>query len=431
MTALVKVLGAFAAILVVSRLRVPLSLSILLGAAALGVAFGQGPWGTAGLMLAGAAAPSAWALVLITVLLLALSETMASAGQLQRIVETFAALVRRPAVAMAALPALIGLLPMPGGALFSAPMVRQVSGRTEVAPPTLSAINYWFRHIWEHWWPMYPGVILAMTLTRCDPGLFILTQVPLGISMAVSGLVFLFRGTHPDLHQTGPPAPKGTWRRLVRETSAIWVIVLAMLAVDVALRLAPGVVLPPSGLMRRYVPIGVGLLVSLVVTVRLNRLTARHVGRVFGQRKLYTMAFLVLAVMIFQHVLEGVGAVEQIPPGLRALHIPPLVMVMFLPFVSGMVTGLAIGFVGTSFPVVIAIVAGLAGGPELRPYAVLAYACGHLGQMLSPIHLCHVVSNQYFGTGFRAVYRRLIFPAAACLLLAVGYFAILRYWVMR
>ena len=103
---------------------------------------------------------------------------------------------------------------------------------------------------------------------------------------------------------------------------------------------------------------------------------------------------------------------------------PVVLMVVILPFVAGMVTGLAIGFVGTSFPIVLAL-AG-ADGAAVRPYAVLAYGCGHIGMMLSPLHVCHVVSNRYFKTSFGPVYRRILPSVALLGALEAGYFLLLR-----
>ncbi len=91
-----------------------------------------------------------------------------------------------------------------------------------------------------------------------------------------------------------------------------------------------------------------------------------------------------------------------------------------------MITGVALGFVGASFPIVLGLVAALPGSPAALPWAVLAYASGHLGMMLSPIHLCYVVSNRYFETPFGPVYRHLWLPAAITGAAAVAYFGVLR-----
>jgi hypothetical protein len=114
---------------------------------------------------------------------------------------------------------------------------------------------------------------------------------------------------------------------------------------------------------------------------------------------------------------------------LKAMHVGVIVVVAVLPFISGMVTGLAIGFVGISFPIIYKMVT-VGDEPMAASYVVLAYACGHLGMMLTPLHVCHVVSNKYFETPFKAVYKRTI--PAACIMagLAIAYFLALRAFGM-
>ncbi|KPK50054.1 MAG: hypothetical protein AMK72_03100 [Planctomycetes bacterium SM23_25] len=425
--ALLCTLGAFGLILLLARLKVPLWAAVVAGTAALAVAFRIPPTQAARAALTGAIRPVTLGLVVITVLLLALSQTMRSAGQLEQIVSLARMLLRRPAVAMAALPALIGLLPMPGGALFSAPMVESAAGQTRVSGGRLSAINYWYRHIWEHWWPLYPGVVLATSLTRSTLGAFIAFQVPLGVFMAASG-VLIFRRAHPDLHVTAAAPAKGTALKLLGATSSIWVIMLVWAAGSAALKALPQGALPDSFRKdaAKFVPIGLGLLVSLIWTARLNRLGGRGLAKVMATRSIYAMVGLVVAVMVFQYMLEDAEAARRIAAELSRQRIPVTLVVAVLPFVAGMVTGLAIGFVGVSFPIVVGLVAAMPGEVPLRPYAVLAYGCGHLGMMLSPLHLCHVVSNRYFNTTFGPVYRRILPPAAVLAALVGGYFAALR-----
>ena len=128
MTALLFTLGAFALILVLARLKLPLAAAVLIGTIALAAPFRPPPVEIARSLLAGTVQPWTIGLVVITVLLPALSELMRAGGQLEEIVSLARQVLRRPAVAMAAMPALIGLLPMHGGAVFSAPMVQSAAG---------------------------------------------------------------------------------------------------------------------------------------------------------------------------------------------------------------------------------------------------------------------------------------------------------------
>ena len=65
-------------------------------------------------------------------------------------------------------PVLIGLLPMSGGAILSAPMVKSMGMHHKQYGAHLSYINYWFRHIREYGWPLYPGILLATALSGVD-----------------------------------------------------------------------------------------------------------------------------------------------------------------------------------------------------------------------------------------------------------------------
>ena len=175
-----------------------------------------------------------------------------------------------------------------------------------------------------------------------------------------------------------------------------------------------------------YVPIGMGLIVSLIWTVRLNRLGGEAVRKAFSDKRVYTMALLVVGVMIFEHMLTSADATGQISRELAELHVPVLVVIAILPFIAGMVTGIAVGFVGTSFPIVMGLLEAMPERGPIPPYIALAFFFGHMGQMLSPVHLCYILSNRYFKTGFAQVYRIIIPPVVLAAVLAVGYFFALR-----
>jgi len=91
--------------------------------------------------------------------------------------------------------ALIGLLPMPGGALFSAPLVGEALSKINASPEHKTALNYWFRHIWEYWWPMYPGVILAIALLNTQTWLYMVFGFPLTLLSVAAGYFFIIRPT--------------------------------------------------------------------------------------------------------------------------------------------------------------------------------------------------------------------------------------------
>jgi hypothetical protein len=60
-----------------------------------------------------------------------------------------------------------------------------------------------------------------------------------------------------------------------------------------------------------------------------------------------------------------------------------------------------------------------------EPYIALAYGFWHLGQMLSPVHICHMVSNQYFNTSFASVYKKTWPTFLLNFILVTAYFLLL------
>jgi len=426
-SALAATLTAFGLILVLTRLRVPLAVGVPAGAVALGVLFRRSAGQIAVICGGGAVAPQTVGLVVVVILMLALSETMRRAGQLDRLVRLARSYLRRPALTMAALPALIGLMPMPGGAHLSAPMVESAAGAAAVSRERLSAINYWFRHIWEHWWPLYPGVIVATSMVGGGPAEFALYQLPLGVLMAASGVI-VFRGSHGDLHVAGPKPPAGQVWKLLGETSTIWVILLVWGSVRGLMawaldRAAPGTW---AAAAERYGPLAAGMAVSLAWTFRLNRMGRTDLAAVLKRWSVYKLALVVVGVMVFWHAVRSVDAAEQIAAELVRLRVPAGIVVAVLPLVAGVVTGLAVGFVGTSFPIVLEVVRTMGEGEAIRAYVALAYGFGHLGQMLSPLHVCQIMSNEYFGVAGRKVYRRLLPSVAIMAAATVGYFLVLK-----
>jgi len=431
--ALGATVGSFALILVLVRCKIPLGAAVLIGGAVLGALFGLGPLQIGGAALRGMLSPGSIGLGSITVLLLGLSQTMRGAGQLEEIVRLAKSLLRRPAIAMAALPALVGLLPMPGGALFSAPMVESAADGSGESGGRLSAINYWYRHIWEHWWPLYPGVLLAVDETKWSMDAYVLLQIPLGLFMILSGLV-IFRGLHPDLHVRGDSPPPGTKRRLLKNTSSIWIIPLIWILGT----LAAWSILWPMGFsgaslrkaawlsaLVKYGPLILGLMISLLWTARLNRMPPSSLRKTFSKPSIYKLLILVLSIMAFQCVLKETGAGRKMGGELKAMQVGVVVVVAALPLISGLITGLAIGFVGISFPIIHEMVTSSSDEPMAASYIVLAYACGHIGMMLTPLHVCHVVSNKYFETPFKPVYKRTIPAVCVMAALAIAYFLVL------
>ena len=127
------------------------------------------------------------------------------------------------------------------------------------------------------------------------------------------------------------------------------------------------------------------------------------------------MLLLIFGIMAFKGTLIDSQAVLQIREEMFRYRIPFLMVVMGMPFISGLVTGIAVGFVGTTFPLLTPLFAGLS-PIDFLLHASLAYVSGYVGMMLSPVHICLLVTKDYFKASLAASYKHIYKPTLALML---------------
>jgi uncharacterized protein len=419
--ALLKVLIVFGIVLGLNRFRLHLSLSLLFGALVLGLWMGMDPlhWlQTAFLSMTRFQTVS---LVLIVGLILVLSRIMDGAGQMHRLVESFTRLTRDPRTIGSVMTAMIGLLPMPGGALFSAPLVETSLSGKGVSPEQKTLLNYWFRHVWEYWWPLYPGVVLAVALLKVETWVYIVYMAPLTLISVIAGVLFILRPMGKIRADGTGSFSWASFKQFLWEMMPILVVILV-----IALTAGVTKVLGFLGFPVKVpgaVSILPGLVAAIVWVCAVNRVPRMKIQSAFLDRTLFPMLFLVLAVMVFQGTLTESQAVMKIRDELAVYNIPLLLVIALMPFLSGFITGLAVGFVGLSFPLVIPM---FPANPlfDYMACAALAYTFGYMGMMLSPVHLCFLVTKDFYRAGLLKSYPRLLLSAltvmAAVLILFVA-----------
>lgn len=414
------VLGVTVALM---RTRLPLAIGLFAGAAALGLLFpmGVGPFFHA--VGAGLTSDKTLFLIAIVVAILVFSGALNSTGQIQRIVKAFQRMFGRSRLTLVAFPALIGLLPMPGGAIFSAPMVRQGVDDPNVSPQRLTIANYWFRHVWEYWFPLYPGVILALTLTELPVWRFILVQLPMTAWVLASGYVVILHGLRLAGRDRGARdiSRHSVWA-FVCEVAPILLVVAAVLFLTPVSEYA-GRRWAPGNLFVSQSAVLVAMLLGLGWLVVCRGLRFAQARRELLTGKMLKMVLLMFGIMVFRDVLESCGAVQGLNAELKEAHIPLFAVVCLLPFITGVVVGIAFGFVGASFPFVLALLEAVP--PEQRlPWIALAYCMGYAGMMLSPVHLCLLLTNQFFESNLVKVYFYLLPLGLGAMAAASGLFAL-------
>lgn len=402
MLTLLKLAGILAFIVVLLRFRWNLGLVLLLASAVTGWFFGQ-PAGSLALGVVQAAVdPLTLRLVAIVLLITFLGEILRSTLQLEGLIRSLCDLFADARWLLALMPMLIGMLPMVGGAMFSAPMVDEASRRLNVDRENRTFLNYWFRHAMEPIFPLYPSLIVAAGLMNVPVQRLTLAQWPLFLAALAGGVLFGLVGTRQV--ETAAVARAGRRETVVLFLKSVWPILL-VLALSVVLE--------------------VDLILSLAVTIALMVLVER-----LGPRRLWETARrtplgivpIIAGAMVFRGVLESSGAVEAVSVSLAELGIPLAVLVFAVPFVPGFLTGLAVAAFAIGFPIVLPLV-----GPDVvgNGYGLLAYTGGLVGLMLTPVHLCLSLTRVYFKAEWGGIYGRML-PAAGLLVLAGIFMLVIR-----
>ncbi len=425
MPVLLKIIFIFALILALNRLRVHLGFCLLAGSLVLGVWMELAPLQLFNSVFYSLVSFQTVSLILIVGLILVVSRLMKESGHLDRIVMTFGKISRDDRTTASFMPALIGLLPMPGGALFSAPMVETALGEHSMKAEERTAVNYWFRHIWEYWWPLYPGVVLAVALLEVETWRFMAMMAPMTLVTVFSGIIFILR----PLEDKSSQKPNGfSWNDLksfVWEIMPILIVVIVIIAIGgVSGFLAlMGIKLELPGTFS-ILP---GLAASILWVCIANHLPSWELRKAFCNKDILPMLFLIASIMIFKGVMTDSGAVLVIREELVAYRIPVILIILIMPFLSGFVTGIAFGFVGASFPIIIPMFQA-SGLFDYLSYAAVAYSFGYMGMMLSPIHLCFLVTKDYFGASLLGTYRYLFRPALSVMTTAIAIFTATRFF---
>ena len=305
---------------------------------------------------------------------------------------------------------LIGFIPMPGGALFSAPLVDACDTEHRLSNDTKTRINYWFRHTWEYWFPLYAGVIMALQITGLEIWQMTLANLSMSFFHLLGGYICILRGL--DL-----PAEKresGSKPPVLRYLMPIFIIIFGSALLSW--------LFPALKSASKYLPLIISICIAMGVAQAWKPLPVKSWKKLLVAKNAWRMVTVVAVITIYsgfigQPLTDGTYLMDKMRLELSQAGIPTILFFAILPLVSGMATGIALGFVGTSFPIIFSL---LGPDPSLKSIlimVIIGYGFGQIGQLISPVHVCNVVTNRYFNTN---LFKNTLFTARPCLFIAAG-----------
>lgn len=374
MIQVVGLAAAFALIVILTAKRINVALSIMIGSVALAILSGLSVQDFVNLFIRCLEDPQT---VNLTLQVAAIGMLAFSMKETKLVDDLIAGLrtMLSSRVLVAVIPAVIGLMPMPGGALLSAPLIDKEADELKLTPERKVAVNLTFRHIWFYVFPLSSTLILASGLAGINLYQLILIQIPSFILSIAMGYVLFLRGFKVD-------------RRLQSEKAyGIVVEGLAPIAGAIALNLA-GLNLAASVML--------GILATLLIK---RTRPSRAVGLLLKGIP-WTSALSIVSVMMLRYTIEASKAIPILFSILKEAMVPLVLFATLFPFMIAGVSGLAIAGAGISIPFILPLFQTNA--PALVSMIVLSTYAGYY---ISPLHLCLVLSNQYYKAKIHKVYR--------------------------
>ena len=316
-----------------------------------------------------------WDLLLCLYFVMCLEVELRKSGSLHGMVVTLRNIFSSNKVTLAFMPAFLGLLPSLGGARFSAPIVQEASEGIAVDDEQKSAINLWFRHIFEFSNPLMPGVILACGIANVSIGDLIDQVGWVTILCFVLGWIFLIiplKITDPEKATNTQHDRTIDWKSLVLAFGPIVTSFLLIVAFNVQAALAMGLVV--VAFIPLYFWFKRPISVKSVFTESLDK-------------KLF---FNVVCILYFIQLLTVIGTLDEIVSVFNNSSLPQAVIIACLSFIFGVMTGMGQGYIAIVMP----IVALMAPGNIVLVGIAMVY--GMAGQMVTPTHLCILVTVEYF-----------------------------------
>lgn len=315
---------------------------------------------------------------------------------LTRMTAAVKAIFKNRKIVIISMPLLIGLMPSIGGAYFSAPMVAETTGDTNMSPEEKGFINYWYRHPWEFILPLYPGILLASAIAKVELYNLITANAVYAALVMITGFIFSMHGIKGMVKTEEMLKKKDLW-----SFAPIATVLLLVVFFHIELHYAL-----------------LAVVVALLFFYRYNlksTLTAIKYGFSFD------VIILILGIIIFKETMDHSGAVNNLSQFFIQEGIPVLPVLFLLPFITGLLTGVTVGFVGATFPLIISLTDNIS-----LVALSFAFASGYVGVLLSPVHVCLLLTREYFKADFLGMYK-LIMPA--CITISCG--ALVMYLILN
>ncbi|MBN1280750.1 MAG: DUF401 family protein [Candidatus Thermoplasmatota archaeon] len=336
-------------------------------------------------------------LAILMTLIYILAKAMQETGAITKLINSLRTVFSKGGI-IGIIPAVYGLMPVPGGALFSAPLIDTEGDKYQLKPQQKNFLNVWFRHIWFPIYPISSAMILICSakFSGIPIQMLILADLPAFILFVLIGWFFLRRYLTPLATPSVKPP---------RDYQGL----LYILPPVVPLLFYPLTLIGFSE-TRCFL---VGVAFSLVLLYALVHLNSRAYLSILRKSVTWTLALAIFGIMILREMINISQMHVLVTEAMQQVAFPALLIILLIPLLLGTLTGYNLGAIALSYALVEPFFSFTS--ITLVGLTSLIFISSLLGYLISPIHLCNVLSSEYLKTDVTRTYRMFL-PAIVALL---------------
>jgi len=291
--------------------------------------------------------------------------TLKHTGQMDHLVDNLR--IGKKAL-LAISPALIGMMPMPGGALLSCPLVEKSS--KDVLQNVKTGLNVWFRHVLYLIYPLAPALIVSTRVAGLDVYQTVPYLVPFLFFSLALGYIFFLRNVPGKIEYKNE-------FKLKKLVPPLAVILLAPL-IDFSFK----DVLSPEELATL-----IGVTTSLILALLFGKVQAKALIRIIKDSKPWNFAMMIIGITLFLNVFSASG----IPELIVNIEMPAEILCVAIAFLLGFGTGRIVIPAGIVIPMFLTKF-----GPISSITFAIVYFSIFLGYVITPIHPCVSLTAEFF-----------------------------------
>jgi len=349
--------------------------------------------------------PLTIAIVLATFGIMLLSQLYKETKVINSLSESAGKLIRNSKIVSSVLPAIIGLLPVAGGALMSAPLVDAQTEKLGLKPEKKAYVNVWFRHTIFPVYPLSQVLIITSALTGVAITSIIVRQIPVVAVMVITGFLIAF--------WRGPTEKKGAPNTAVEKSSSLNVELKCFLIAfsPILSTIVVVVGLGAANVNTAGLDLFTSTILGVIVLIVIAKPSLNVLVKPLRKREIYGVTLAAYGAFLLRNVAVTAGISEIVKTFAVNGNIDVIVLLTVVPAALGFITGSPSSGVAISVPILLGM---LTFSPAS---AALLYINAFLGYVIVPSHLCLVFTIDYFRCSMGRVYRYIL-PSFAVSLIA-------------